>query len=361
MIFTKPYPPSQNKSPVWIDRQGDDLFMYFSPRGDPNPVFDRFVGYYTDFVYYNPFLASSLSPAPIAPTLSPAPIAPTLNTNTQEPTPDDPVVSYTLPTEQKQVREGNDLVLYYPNGSVDRYRNYFAPTAGTVAGPVPTDCGWVKTPVSTQQVGNDQVVSFTDGTQKVLTGFYLPKVPDPAILNGNAYAFGTTSDPECMVSKGITPPLKWLVRDQQNGMDRVQVYSDGTSRNLLNWYTLNPGYSTVGLPSVPVTSFVPDDPRLDLWTPDPDLYIADPRNAQPSMPSVGVLNPPGIVVTSVQPSPSPTPSPGIPSPYAPSANVTIPPLRTDVSGLPAPLAVPSSLGSLVPILATVALILLIKD
>lgn len=144
---------------------------------------------------------------PPTPTNAPAVVAPVL-----------PPPPSTVAQTEQSVREGNDLVIYYPNGAVDRFRDYFNPRERPEPSMMlqPPSCsrnpnpgGFVKPLVSSVRTGNDRYVTFSDGTQKILTNFFLPHIPNSQAENDGAYIFGTgVTDPEYMKLYGGNFPTK---------------------------------------------------------------------------------------------------------------------------------------------------------
>lgn len=176
---------------------------------------------------------------------------------------------------QTQQREGNDLVIYYPNGAIDRYRNYYSPL-DALKGIASGSSSWKpKEEQSRNRVGDDVVIRFVDGSQKVFTNWFLPSVPDQSKLNDGAYPYGTAFDPEKLAFEGTVAGKPWLVSDRRDVNDRVLYYSDGSSKRLSGWYVENPGYAEAesGIPAkAPNFSDVSKEP-----IPIPDIYIQDPR------------------------------------------------------------------------------------
>lgn len=233
--YNFPYPAEAvNKAAFYIEYDGPDLLMYRSPRGTPDPYVDRFVGYST-------INWSAVNAANGTPMVGITPAA-----TTPAPTPA-PVVGVVTPggaisNEPIRRREGNDLVLDYATGPDERFVNYYAPAEGTTveSGNVPPNpTGAFLKPVSSDvRVGNDRLVTFTDNTQKILTNFFLPRLPNPNAENNGAYMFGTgTTDPEYMRSVGLWPKKPFLVQDRQDGTDRVAYFSDGSSVRSVGWYS----------------------------------------------------------------------------------------------------------------------------
>lgn len=275
--YTYPYPShTANRAANWIAYEGRDLLQYFTPRGDPNPVYDRFVGYLD--VDWNAVNRETVEEptdlVPVEETIETvAPVA--------------PVVSVPTPAanEPSRQRDGNDLVLVYSNGSQERYRNYFAPTAGTVNTPVtiqPNPNAFLKPVASERQVGNDRQITFVDGSQKILGNFYLPHLPNPEAYGDGKYMFGTgTTDPEYMVSKGVRPPLKWLSTDFIQGADRVAIYSDGSALRIAGWVNQNPSVSV----STPTSETILDDTDvIDYVTPE-DLFTPGDGSTEVTTPA----------------------------------------------------------------------------
>lgn len=154
-----------------------------------------------------------------------------------------------------QVRNGNDLVITYSDGSTQTLKNYFASggttgttttpapaatssltsllnsifkTTGSVLGAVTAQPGAVagKTIKSEVRNGNDLVVSYTDGSSQTIPNYYAPS--------------STTSTATAAAPKTV-------VTDQQVGADRVITYSDGSTATSPGYYT-----APVGVKAAPV-------------------------------------------------------------------------------------------------------------
>lgn len=357
-----PYPAGTvNRAAFYITREGSDLLMHFAPRDAAVDVFDRFVGYYDiDWAAVNAQAGTPMQ-APTAPNGYVAPSGVVTNGSAVvpvvPPTPTNApaVVAPVLPpppstvaqTEQS-VREGNDLVIYYPNGAVDRFRDYFNPqgaaqavndAAASELPPNPNPGGFVKPLVSSVRTGNDRYVTFSDGTQKILTNFFLPHIPNSQAENDGAYIFGTgVTDPEYMKLYGKFPDQKFLVQDRQDGVDRVAIYSDGSAKRLVGWYSdpANAGFLVTQAPDAPDPVFFEPDNTQTVAGPEitiapapsyvPPIFIGSNPNytttatTPPGVPPSSVTLPPqlsGNTTTGVNQTVDPLPRPDVPAPALP--------------------------------------------
>lgn len=320
-----PYPAGTvNRAAHYITREGDDLLMHFSPRSAEVDTFDRFVGYYLiDWASVNAAAGTPMQ-APTQPAGYVAPsgvvtngsaVVPVVNpTPTNSPAtivPDAPVSGQIVKT-QIEVREGDDLVIYYPNGQVDRFRDYFNPQGAAVPvddvglnqiPPNPNPGGFVKPLVSDIRTGNDRYVRFNDGTEKILTNYFLPHLPNNQAENNGKYIFGTgVTDPEYLKLYGKYPDQKFLVQDRQDGTDRLAIYSDGSSLRVPGWYS-DPGNAAYlqGLtPDAPDPVFFgPDTPQSTYVPPEiisfvPPVFVASNPNYE-TVPVVPTGVPPSSV------------------------------------------------------------------
>lgn len=324
-----PYPAGTvNRAAHYITREGSDLLMHFAPRDAAVDVFDRFVGYYDiDWAAVNAQAGTPMQ-APTAPAGYVAPsgvvtngsavvpvVTPSAPVVPSTPTPDVPAPAPVAQTREQSVREGNDLVIYYANGAVDRFRDYFNPQGATQAvndaaagalPPNPNPGGFVKPVVSSIRTGNDRYVTFNDGTQKILTNFFLPHIPNAEAENNGAYIFGTgVTDPEYMKLYGKFPDQKFLVQDRQDGADRVAIYSDGSAKRLVGWYSdpANAGFLVTQAPDAPdPVFFEPDNTQT---VAGPEIIVAPPAfvppifvGANPNY-STGATIPAGVPPSSV--------------------------------------------------------------
>lgn len=328
--YTFPYPAGTvNRAAHYITRDGDDLLMHFAPRDAAVDVFDRFVGYYTiDWAAVNaqagtPMQAPTspggyVSPSgvvtngsAVVPVVAPAPSGVPGVVTPPETTPAPAASS----ASGQSVREGNDLLIYYPNGAVDRFRDYFNPQGSAQAvndaaagelPPNPNPGGFSKPLASSVRTGNDRYVTFTDGTQKILTNFFLPHIPNSEAENNGAYTFGTgVTDPEYMKLYGKFPDQKFLVQDRQDGTDRVAIYSDGTAKRLPGWYAdpANAGFLVTQAPDAPDPVFFEPDNTQTVNT--PPITVAPPSfvppifvGANPNY-TTGATTPAGVPPSSV--------------------------------------------------------------
>jgi len=289
--FTKPYPASSaNRAPVWIDRQGQDLLTYYTPRGDPNPSFDRFVEYYTDFVPYNPFTDAAASPPPAAP-------VPTGETSVSVPAPapvESPSRSFRPPVSEDTLPP---------------------PRIGETAPVILPRVGFFKPLVSETRHGYDNLLTFADGTQKILNNYFLPPLFEPGALAGGAYVFGTVLDPEVATRAGRPPTQKWLYSEAKQGLDRVAYYSDGSSQRAANWYAANPQYADQ-TGEIPTADIVLADPRPITPANDPTVPppppVVPPSGVNTNVGTVapgGQIVPPGVPTAAPPATPAPAPSP----------------------------------------------------
>ena len=344
-IYTFPYPAgTANQNFNWIGYEGRDLIGYKTPRGDPNPVFDRFVGYLD--VDWNAVNAANGAPMIYSGPTNPPTQAVTVNAGVADSSelavPNTPTV--TGVQEPTRARDGDDLVLTYPNGTADRYRNYFNPTAGTVAA-VDTSKPWESLPAnaaplrvmqSSQIVGNDFLITWNDGTQKILTNYTLPRVPNPAAYLGGNYPMEWRQDPETLVHYGINPGKPWLSSDRiEESGDRVAVYSDGSSIRIPNWVQNNPQYTAV--PTNAVNLFDTDNVEIDTYYPPDDVFIADPRYTDNPTPQVVTPTAPGVAVSTPFPGGSGTLNGNTISNILPAPQVLPPPSVVTPSALETPM------------------------
>lgn len=319
--FTKPYPPeSANRAAVWISREGQDLLTYYTPRGDPNPSFDRFVAYYTDFVPYNPFTDTASPP----PTVAPVPAGET-SVSVPEPAPTEtPSSSFQPPVSRETVS--------MPSAPIGENAPVILPRVG-----------FYKTLVSESRHGYDNLLTFADGTQKILNHYFLPPLFEPGALAGGAYVFGTVLDPEVATRAGRPPSQKWLYSEAKQGLDRVAFYSDGSSQRAAGWFAANPQYADDS-GEIPTAEILLADPRTITPTNDPTVPTAPPppppvvpvpgvvgtvgtvapggQIVPPGVPTAAPSVPPSVVVYSAPPPTLSTPPP--PPPRAPRMNLTPP-------------------------------------
>lgn len=294
-----PYPANTlNRAAHYITREGDDLVMHFAPRDAAVDVSDRFIGYYLiDWAAVNAAAGTPMQ-APTQPAgyVAPSGVVTNGSAVVDVVTPQNSTVPGTatpyVPTsgeivkQQVEVREGDDLVIYYHNGQVDRFRGYFNPqgaavpvndtTVGQIP-PNPNPGGFAKPVQSDVRVGNDRLVTFTDGTQKILGNFFLPYIPNPLAENNGSYIFGTgRADPEYLKTYGKYPDQPFLVQDRQDGTDRVAVYSDGSSIRKVGWFAdpANEGFIATGTAGIaPPVYFDANTPESTYVPPEVVNYV----------------------------------------------------------------------------------------